>query len=80
MLVLEEGEDRNAAPVRVFVWGLQHGDLLFRARVRSKGALLTTRILSKGTENAPPVESDKVRRGTNDCSIAGELKAIAERE
>jgi hypothetical protein len=78
MLVLEEGEDRTDAPVRVFVWGLQHGELLFRARVQAEGMLLTTRILSKGTENAPPIEGSKVRRGANDCSIAGKLKALSE--
>lgn len=79
MLVLEEGEDRNAEPVRVFVWGLQQGELLFRARVQSEGgSLLTTRILSKGTENAKPIAPDKVRSGANDCSIAGKLKAFAE--
>jgi hypothetical protein len=78
MLVLEEGEERSEAPVRVFVWGLQQGELLFRARVQGEGTMLTTRILSKGTENAPPIEESKVRRGATDCSIAGKLKSLSD--
>jgi hypothetical protein len=78
MLVLQEGDNRRDAPVRVFLWGLAQGELLLRARVQSEGALLTTRILSKTTSRAPPVDPERVRAGAaNDCSIAGKLKVLA---
>jgi hypothetical protein len=78
MLVLQEGDNRRDAPVRVFLWGLAQGELLLRARVQSEGALLTTRILSKTTSSAPPIDPDRVRAGAaNDCSIAGKLKVLA---
>jgi hypothetical protein len=79
MLVLQEGENRRDAPVRVFLWGLaQGGELLLRARLKSEGTLLTTRILSKTTSSAPPVDPDRARAGAaNDCSIAGQLKQLA---
>ena len=81
MLVLQEGENRRDAPVRVFLWGLssEGSELLLRTRVQSQGVLLTTRILSKTTENAPPVDPDRARAGAaNDCSIAGQLKQLTE--
>jgi hypothetical protein len=79
MLVLQEGENRRDAPVRVFLWGLAQGELLLRTRVQSEGVLLTTRILSQTTANAPPVDPDRARAGAaNDCSIAGKIKALAE--
>lgn len=78
MLVLEEGENRRDSPVRVFVWDLARNELLLRARVQSQGALLTTRILSKTTESAPPLDPERVRASAaNDCSIAGKLKQIS---
>jgi hypothetical protein len=78
MLVLQEGDNRRDSPVRVFLWGLTKGELLLRTRVQSEGVLLTTRILSKTTGSAPPVDPEKVRAGAaNDCSIAGKIKAIA---
>jgi hypothetical protein len=82
MLVLQEGENRRDAPVRVFLWGLgQRGagpELLLRARVQSQGVLLTTRILSKDMpERAPQQDPERARAGAaNDCSIAGQLKAL----
>jgi hypothetical protein len=79
MLVLQEGENRRDAPVRVFLWGLAQGELLLRARVQSQGVLLTTRILSKTTTQAPPIDPDRARSGAaNDCSIAGQIKALSE--
>jgi hypothetical protein len=77
MLVLQEGDNRRDAPVRVFLWGLAQGELLLRTRVQSEGVLLTTRILSKTTGAAPPIDPERVRAGAaNDCSIAGKLKAL----
>ena len=79
MLVLQEGENRRDAPVRVFLWGLAQGELLLRARVQSQGVLLTTRIHSKTTTNAPPIDPDRAQSGAaNDCSIAGQIKALTE--
>jgi hypothetical protein len=84
MLVLQEGENRRDSPVRVFLWGLgQRGEgpeLLLRTRVQSQGVLLTTRILSTATPAAAPVQDpERARAGAaNDCSIAGQLKTLAE--
>ncbi|HKP57617.1 MAG TPA: hypothetical protein VJV78_12890 [Polyangiales bacterium] len=84
MLVLQEGENRRDSPVRVFLWGLgQRGagpELLLRTRVQSQGVLLTTRILSAATPaKAPAQDPERARAGAaNDCSIAGQLKALAE--
>ncbi|HKU44624.1 MAG TPA: hypothetical protein VJR89_40975 [Polyangiales bacterium] len=82
MLVLQEGENRRDSAVRVFLWGLgQRGEgpeLLLRARVQSQGVLLTTRILSKDMPaRAPEQDPQRARAGAaNDCSIAGQLKAL----
>lgn len=81
MLVLQEGENRRDAPVRVFLWGLREegSELLLRTRVQSQGVLLTTRILSKTTADARPVDPDRARAGAaNDCSIASQLKQLTE--
>lgn len=79
MLVLQEGENRRDAPVRVFLWGLAQGELLLRTRVQSQGTLLTTRILSTTTTKAPPVDPDRANSGAaNDCSIAGQIKTLSE--
>jgi hypothetical protein len=79
MLVLQEGENRRDDPVRVFLWGLAQGELLLRARVQSQGVLLTTRILSKTTTQAPPIDPDRAHSGAaNDCSIASQIKALTE--
>jgi len=79
MLVLQEGANRRDAPVRVYLWGLAEGELLLRARVQSQGVLLTTRIHSKTTTGAPPIDPDRVQGGAaHDCSIASQLKALAE--
>jgi len=79
MLVLQEGENRRDSPVRVYLWGLAQGELLLRARVQSQGVLLTTRILSQTTAHAPPIDPDRARAGSaNDCSIASQIKALAD--
>lgn len=81
MLILEEGENRRDAPVRAFVWDLEHEQLLLRARVKSQGILITSHILSKGVdpEQAPePNEHNAV--AANDCSIAGAIKRLTVRQ
>ncbi len=77
LLVLEEGPNRSDWPVQVFLWDLRHGDALLRARVQSQGALLTTRILSKGAPASPKPAADAHGSGAaSDCSIAAQLKAL----
>ena len=77
MLVLQEGENRRDAPVRVFLWDLAHEDLLLRARVQSQGILVSTHILSHGTTRAPHRSSQRRDTGAaNDCSIAAALKRL----
>jgi hypothetical protein len=78
MLVLQEGDNRRDAPVRVFLWDLaHHGELLLRARVKSQGVLLTSRILSQGMDPrlAQP-GGERTNGAANDCSIASALKAL----
>jgi hypothetical protein len=77
LLVLQEGENRRDAPVRVYLWDLAHGDLLLRARVQSQGVLLTSHILSKGLDprSAPPA-GERTSGAANDCSIASQLKQL----
>lgn len=79
MLVLEEGDNRRDDPVRVLIWDLKRNAVLLRARVRSQGVLLTTRILSEGTPNAAAGSTDNTADTVNDCSIASALKKLAER-
>jgi hypothetical protein len=78
MLVLQEGENRRDAPVRVFLWDLAHDELLLRTRVQSQGVLLTSRILSSGL-TAPVTTPDRERTtgAANDCSIASQLKQLS---
>jgi hypothetical protein len=78
LLVLQEGDNRRVAPVRVYLWDLAHGDLLLRARVQSLGVLLTSHILSKGLDPrlAPPA-GERTSGAANDCSIASQLKKLA---
>jgi hypothetical protein len=78
MLVLQEGENRRDSPVRVFLWDLQHGDLLLRARVRSQGVLLTSHILSQGSNpRVAPPNGERTTGAANDCSIAAQLKQLS---
>jgi hypothetical protein len=77
MLVLQEGDNRRDAPVRVFLWDLTHQDLLLRARVQSQGVLLTTHILSKGLDpRLAPASGERTTGAANDCSIASALKQL----
>jgi hypothetical protein len=77
MLILQEGDNRRDKPVRAFVWDLAHGDLLLRARVRSQGVLVTSRILSQGLDpHAEPSGGDRSAGAANDCSIAAELRRL----
>ena len=78
LLVLQEGENRRDAPVRVFLWDLAHSQLLLRTRVQSQGVLITSHILSKGldTRTAPPT-GERTSGAANDCSIASQLKQLA---
>jgi hypothetical protein len=77
LLVLQEGENRRDAPVRVFLWNLAHEELLLRARVQSQGILLTSHILSTGTNPSTAPEIKQRDTGAaNDCSIAAELKRL----
>ena len=78
LLVLQEGDNRRDAPVRVFLWDLAHGELLLRARVKSEGVLLTGHILSKGMDPrlAPPA-GERTSGAANDCSIASQLKQLS---
>jgi hypothetical protein len=77
-LVLQEGESRSEQPVRVFVWDMQQGKLLARARVRAQGILLTGRIFSQGASTERGDEATSAVQA-NDCSIAGALKRLAAR-
>lgn len=78
MLVLEEGKNRRDEPVRMFVWDLKRNTLLLRARVRSQGVVVNSRILTQGTEHAAPSQSaDNHAEATNDCSIASALRQLA---
>jgi hypothetical protein len=77
MLVLQEGDDRREAPVRVFLWDLNEGEMLLRARVKSQGVLLISRILSLGLNpNAAQPGGERTNGAANDCSIASALKAL----
>ena len=78
LLVLQEGENRRDAPVRAFLWDLAHGELLLRARVKSRGVLLTSHILSQATPNkvAAP-DRERSAGAANDCSIASQLKQLS---
>ncbi|MET0388406.1 MAG: hypothetical protein ABW321_20710 [Polyangiales bacterium] len=77
MLVLQEGESRRDDPVRVFLWDLKRDTLLVRARVRSQGILLTTRIESQGITPSRTKPSDENGApAANDCSIANALKKL----
>jgi hypothetical protein len=81
MLVLQEGASRSDQPVRVFLWDLPKNKLMFRARVRAQGILLSSRILSQGV--AAPSGSIHAAEGgaieANDCSIASALRALTRR-
>jgi hypothetical protein len=78
LLVLQEGENRRDAPVRVFLWDLAHNELLLRARVESQGVLLTTHILSKGMDpRVAPPSGERTSGAANDCSIASKLKQLS---
>ena len=78
LLVLQEGENRRDAPVRVFLWDLAHSELLARARVQSQGVLLTSHILSKGLDpRTAPAAGERTTGAANDCSIASQLKQLA---
>jgi len=78
MLALEEGKNRRDEPVRIFVWDLKRNTLLLRARVRSQGVVVNSRILSQGTETGAPAKSaDNNTEASNDCSIAAALKQLA---
>jgi hypothetical protein len=76
LLVLQEGENRRDAPVRVFLWDLAHGDLLLRARVQSQGVLLTGHILSQGSPARTELPPERNTGAANDCSIASKLKQL----
>ena len=78
MLVLQEGETRRDDPVRVYLWDLAHEQLLLRARVKSQGVLLTSRILSSSPAPAAAAPQDQEARtgAANDCSIASQLKQL----
>jgi hypothetical protein len=76
MLVLQEGENRRDAPVRVFLWDLAHGDLLLRARVQSQGVLVSSHILSQGSPARTALPSERNTGAANDCSIASQLKQL----
>jgi hypothetical protein len=78
LLVLQEGENRRDAPVRVFLWDLAHRELLLRARVKSQGVLLTSHILSKGLDpRLAPAGGERTSGAANDCSIASQLKQLS---
>lgn len=78
MLVLQEGETRRDHPVRVYLWDLAQQQLLLRARVKSQGVLLTSRILSSSPPPAAAAPQDQESRtgAANDCSIASQLKQL----
>jgi hypothetical protein len=76
LLVLQEGENRRDAPVRVFLWDLAHGDLLMRARVQSAGVLLTGHILSQASPGRTALPPERSSGAANDCSIAAKLKQL----
>jgi hypothetical protein len=76
LLVLQEGENRRDAPVRVFLWDLAHNDLLLRARVQSQGVLLTSHILSQASPARTPLPTERTTGAANDCSIASKLKQL----
>lgn len=75
MLVVQQGDDRHAEPVDVFLWDLRSGDKLLSARIQARGALLPTRIISQGK----PVGAAKAEwrsSGAQDCSIAAQVRAL----
>jgi hypothetical protein len=76
MLVLQEGENRRDAPVRVFLWDLAHGELLLRARVQSQGVLVSSHILSQGSPTRTALPTERNTGAANDCSIASQLKQL----
>lgn len=76
MLVLQEGDNRRDAPVRVFLWNLAQEELLLRARVQSQGILLSSHILSAGTNPSTGEITPRDTGAANDCSIAAALKRV----
>jgi hypothetical protein len=78
LLVLEQGPSRRTAPVDAFLWDVKSSQQLLRGRVQAAGVLLPVRVRSKDAPSSPRLAADQLEPATAaDCSIAGQLKAIA---
>ena len=76
MLVIERGESRRAHPVDVFLWDLGREELLVRARVVSRGRLLSVRVRSEDSPNITRERRPNDTSGAVDCSIAQQVRAV----
>ncbi|MCB9600616.1 MAG: hypothetical protein H6720_09700 [Sandaracinus sp.] len=78
MLTIQHGEDRQSAPVDVFMWDLQRRTPLLKARVQARGTYIPARIAIGGhpTDGAQRLPE---RAGLVDCSIASLVRAVAGR-
>ena len=77
MLVLENGDNRNDAPVDVFLWDLASEDLLLSARVQARGVYFRARIAAEGAKPYLAKEGGvDAGGGAADCSIAAQLRAL----
>ena len=77
LLVLETGDSRRTAPVKVFLWDLRRNQLLMRAQVQAAGVLVAARARFEGVETAAtPGRQSAISGGAADCSIASQLRAL----
>jgi hypothetical protein len=76
MLVVERGESRRSHPVDVFLWDLSRDALLVKARVTSRGRLLSVHVR---TDDSPGIRRERRPNdssGAIDCSIAQQVRAV----
>jgi hypothetical protein len=73
LLVVQRGEDRQSAPVDVFLWDLPRDRQLLRARIQGRGVLLPVRMAGTG---GPRLNGPVFSPGATDCSIASQLRAL----
>lgn len=76
MLVVERGETRRSHPVDVFLWDLSRDTLLVKARVTSRGRLLSVHVR---TDESPGIRRERRPNNTSgaiDCSIAQQVRAV----
>lgn len=78
LLVVEQGADRQQAPVDAYLYDLKSNKLLLRDRVQAEGQLIAARIAVAGVKPGAYSKGDQTG-AAQDCSIASQLRELAGR-